>query len=103
MKYFNILGTTGIELSVGGSMRVYKSALLAFLADNLASNDLGGFKKSFSFFFRCCHTCLAPQDTMHNKYVSEAYDKQNETEHLQYLNMLDGPTSSHYFKTYRIN
>ena len=88
-------------------MRVYKSALLAFLADNLASNDLGGFKKSFSFSFWCCCTSLATQDTMHNKHVSETYDKadkQNETEHfLQYLNMLDCPTSSHYFKTYRIN
>jgi len=99
----NILAMTGIEVSVGGSIRVYKGALLAFLADNLASNDLGGFKKSFSFSFWCCCTCLATQDTMHNEHVSKAYDMQNETEHLQYLNMLDGPTSSHYSKTYGIN
>ena len=45
----NTLATTGISLSVGGVARMFKGALLAFLADNLASNELGGFKKSFSF------------------------------------------------------
>ena len=41
----NILSTTGISLTVHGVSRTFKGALLAFLGDNLASNDLGGFKK----------------------------------------------------------
>ena len=45
----NTLSTKGIIVS--GVSRTYKGALLVFLADNLASNDLGGFKKSFSFAF----------------------------------------------------
>ena len=99
----NILATNGIKVSTGGSTKIYKGALLAFLADNLASNDLGGFKKSFSFSFRFCRTCLVTQDTMHTGYVSEAYDMRNEIEHLTYLQMLEGAASSHYSKTYGIN
>ena len=47
-------GLTGISVSVHGMPRQFKGVLLAFLADNLAANDLGGFKKSFSFSFCCC-------------------------------------------------
>ena len=46
----NSLTTIGITVSVHGVPRTFKGALLAFLADYLASNDLVGFKKSFSFF-----------------------------------------------------
>ena len=49
-------GLTGISVSVHGMPRQFKGVLLAFLADNLAANDLGGFKKSFSFSFCCCRT-----------------------------------------------
>ena len=34
----------GVTISCNGSSRTYKGALLAFLADNLASHALGGFK-----------------------------------------------------------
>ena len=39
----NTLTTTGISVSVNKVPRIFKGGLLAFLADNLASNDLGGF------------------------------------------------------------
>ena len=39
----NILSSTGISISVNGVKQTFKGALLSFLADNLASNDLGGF------------------------------------------------------------
>ncbi len=45
----NSLATTGITISTNGNDRNYKGALLAFLADNLASNDIGGFKSLFLF------------------------------------------------------
>lgn len=47
----NILSTTGIEVNVDGIIKVHKGAVLAFLADNLASNDLGGFKSPFHLLF----------------------------------------------------
>lgn len=48
------LYNTGITIQFGGKDEVWKGALLAFLADNLASHELGGFKESFSFARRFC-------------------------------------------------
>ena len=51
-------------MSVHGAPCVLAGALLAFLIDILASNDLGGFKKSYSFAFCSCHTCIVTRDTL---------------------------------------
>ncbi|XP_065902216.1 uncharacterized protein [Dysidea avara] len=72
----NILATEGIVMPIDGVNQVFKGALLVFLADNLASNDLGGFKKSFSFSYRCCHTCLVTQTSLSFNFYSEAYKKE---------------------------
>jgi hypothetical protein len=47
----NTLSTKGISVTVCGTTRKFKGALLTFLADNLASNDLGGFKNPSPFLF----------------------------------------------------
>jgi len=52
------LATDGISVSVNGVERTFKGALLAFLADNLASHSIAGFKESFAFSLRICRTCL---------------------------------------------
>ena len=97
------MATTGLSVSVNGTSRVFKGALLAFLADNLASNDLGGFKKSFSFSFRCCRTCLATRDTLSSHYISDNYEMRSTHSHNNQCSMLSGPTTSHFSKTYGIN
>ena len=99
----NILATTGISINIDGLHKNFKGALLAFLADNLASNDLGGFKKSFSFSFRCCRTCLVTHDTLSSIFISDGYERRSMDTHLQHISLLDGPTGSHYSKTYGIN
>ena len=99
----NTLATTGMSIYVHGSLRQFKGALLAFLADNLAANDLGGFKKSFSFSFRCCRTCLVTQDTLTSSFTSSGFELRTEDKHLEQCQNLDGPTASHYSKTYGIN
>lgn len=99
----NTLSTTGISLSVQGIPRMFKGALLTFLADNLASNDLGGFKKSFSFSFRSCRTCFVTRDTTTSSFVSEGFEKRENSVHRSQCEMLDGPTAAHYSKTYGIN
>ena len=38
----------GVSVRFAGKNEVWKGALLAFLGDNLASHELGGFKESFS-------------------------------------------------------
>lgn len=99
----NTLSTTGISLSVQGIPRMFKGALLTFLADNLASNDLGGFKKSFSFIFHSCRTCFVTRDTTTSSFVSEGFEKRENSVHHRQCEMLDGPTASHYSKTYATN
>ena len=99
----NTLATTGMSIYVHGSLRQFKGALLTFLTDNLAANDLGGFKKSFSFSFRCCRTCLVTQDTLTSSFTSSGFELRTEDKHLEQCQNLDGPTASHYSKTYGIN
>ena len=48
----------GINITIDGNQRNFKGGLLCVLADNLASNLLGGFKESFSFSYRFCRSCL---------------------------------------------
>ena len=99
----NILSTTGIEVNVDGIIKVHKGAVLAFLADNLASNDLGGFKKSFSFAFRIGRTCLATETTLSSHFYSEAYEKRDDVRHDQHLREINEGETNHYSKIYGIN
>lgn len=97
----NLLTTTGIEIA--GMNHVFKGGLLAFLADNLASNDLGGFKKSFSFAFRYCRTCLCTNESASDSFVSESFPKRSDAIHKNHLKLLDGPAGDQFSKTYGIN
>ena len=96
LRDVNTLSTTGLSLHVCGVQRTFRGALLAFLGDNLASNDLGGFKKSFSFSFRCCRTCFVTRDTLASNFTSEAFDKRDDEIHQRQCEMLEGATASHY-------
>ena len=99
----NILATKGFNVCIDGSERLFKGALLTFLADNLASNELGGFKLSFSFSFRFCRTCLIKHDEIAEKYTCDSLVKRSQSNHEQQCKQLVGPTKSHYSKTYGIN
>ena len=50
IRDLKILATQGVNIQLGGSKRTYQGA---FLADNLASHMLGGFKESFAFLCVC--------------------------------------------------
>ena len=95
----NVLSTSGITV-LG---RTFKGALLTFLADSLASNQLGGFKKSFSFAFRWCRTCLVSKNSLSNSFVSDDFDCRTKQDHLKHLESLTGPSAAHFSKTYGIN
>lgn len=99
----NTLATTGVSVNINGSCRTFKGALLTFLADNLASNQLGGFKESFSFSFRYCRTCLMTQNSLFSSFASEGYEARNKADHLKHLQSLNGPAAAHFSKTYGIN
>ena len=58
VKDLNMLSTEGISISKSGEPVIIKGGLLAFLADNLASHEVAGFKESMSFALRFCRSCL---------------------------------------------
>ena len=99
----NALANTGVTVTIRGVSRTFKGALLTFLADNLASNDLGGYKKSFSFSYRFCRTCLVTHDTLSRYFTSDLYTKRDMNTHLACIDEVEGDNTGHYSKTYGIN
>ena len=67
------LSSDGMTVSLRDKTLNFKGALLTFLADNLASHTIGGFKESFSKTFRFCRTCLATHDQAKQNFLSEAF------------------------------
>ena len=99
----DVLATTGVTVPIKGSERTFKGALLVFLADNLASNFLGGFKLSFSFSFRCCRSCLVTNDKLSSSFFSDKFVRRSKEKHEDHCKALEGPLGNHYSKTYGIN
>lgn len=79
----NVLGTTGITVTVNGEAKVYHGALLAFLADNLASHSIGGFKESMSFAKRFCRTCLTDKNDSYDHFTEEEFQLRSPSEHIR--------------------
>ena len=90
--YCNKLATTGVSVCVKSVNRVFKGALLTFLADNLVSNELGGFKLNFSFSFHCCRTCLVVHADMSKEFNSNGVLLRDLSSHKNQCKQLKGPT-----------
>ena len=73
IKDLNTLTTQGINVNIGGYQHNFKGGLLCFLADNLASNLLGGFKESFSFSKRFCRTCMVKTKSYKDNFLSNNF------------------------------
>ena len=58
-----------LEVCVGNNSEKSEVALLAFLADNFAAHQIGGFKESMSFAHRICHSCMATTDKAQNNFT----------------------------------
>ena len=103
IKDLNLLTSRGISVNVKGILRTFRGGLLCFLADNAASNALGGFKESFSFSFRFCRTCLATKDSFREHFLPHLFMKRTDTNHKNHCAEIQGPLQDHYSKTYGIN
>ena len=97
------LTNDGINISVDGIDYHYKGALLAFLADNLASHSIGGFKESMSFAFRFCRSCMTTHAKSQRHFVASKFQLRSPQEHARQCVQLDGPLRNHYSKIYGIN
>ena len=69
----NKLSSSGIEITRDGRKHRYKGALIAFLADDLASHTVGGFKQSMSFAKRFCRSCMATKGEACKKFRAEEF------------------------------
>jgi len=92
----NTLASSGVTVEMEGTSKTIKGALLAFLAYNLASNELGGLKKSFSCAFHWCRTCLVTTNSIFCSFVSHDFELRTSGAHLQHLQNINGPAISHY-------
>ena len=54
VRDINKLTESGITVNIDGTDRTFHGALLAVIADTLASHQLGGFKGSMSWALRIC-------------------------------------------------
>lgn len=57
-------------------------ALLAVIADTLASHQLGGFKGPMAWALRFCRSCMATKDTIRN-FVEEKFELRTPAEHVK--------------------
>lgn len=99
----NVLSTTGLEVEIGGVKHTFRGALLAFLADNLASHGLGGFKMSFSFSFRSCRVCMATVSGYSSSFCHRDFEERTDEKHHKQCDELEGPLKDHYSKIYGVN
>lgn len=97
------LSTDGIKVLFRDREEVFQGALLVFLADNLAANELGGFKRSFSFSYRYCRSCMMTNDQLTSSFSSGDFSVRTVSEHEKHCQLLAGPAGTHYSKTYGIN
>ena len=97
------LESIGIPIKIKSEVKVFRGALLLFLADNLASHALGGFKESFSFAIRICLTCNATKDNYKTTFRSKQFELRTMDQHKSQCSLLFGPAQSHFSKVYGIN
>jgi hypothetical protein len=64
-----VLQTTGINLSVEGQSHLRLGSIATVSADNLASHEIGGFRRCFSSG-KLCRSCMVSYDVM-KQFVSE--------------------------------
>lgn len=74
VRDINKLTESGITVNIDGTDRTFHGALLAVIADTLASHQLGGFKGSMSWALRICRTCMATKDTIRLNFVEESFE-----------------------------
>lgn len=85
------LHEVGVTINVSGSIEVWKGALLAFLADNLAAHELGGFKESFSFALRFCRSCLTDKECSQKHFREDQFTIRDRISHGQQCCRLNSP------------
>ena len=90
-----VLACDGVVInSPAGEERQY-GALVAFLADNLASHGVGGFKESMSFARHFCRACMTDKEMARSNFIEENFTLRKPDEHQrQCLEIEEDPSLS---------
>ncbi len=104
VKDINELNQSGVLVQINEqSSKVYNIALLAFLADNLAAHQLGGFKESMGFVLRICRSCMATRNSSQRNFRETDFELRTDIEHKRQCELLTGPMQSHNSTSFGIN
>ena len=99
-----ILATSGISVVCrSGAARTFKGSLLAFLADNVASHAIGGFKGSFSRSYWFCRSCMATHSQASSNFVALVSQPRTPDSHKHHCSLLKGVLQEHHSCTYGVN
>ena len=85
IKDLKILETSDIEINE--KLRL-KGAVSYFVADNLASNSIGGFVESFNQKVQYCRFCTSSNDYIQNNFVENATSLRSNASQTKSLNEL---------------
>ena len=103
VEELNKLAISGIEVLRNGTKKLYKGALVAFLADNLASHTVGGFKQSMSFARHFCRSCMATKDESRKHFTAENFQSRTPEEHEVMCTEVISDTTGEKSTNYGIN
>ena len=90
-------------LSVGNENRIFFGGHIAFLADNLAAQSLGGFKQSLSFALRICRSCFVTRTLSKTCFTEESCTLRTTESHFQRCQLLTGPLKEHFSIIHRLS
>uniref|UniRef100_A0A1X7TKY7 Uncharacterized protein n=1 Tax=Amphimedon queenslandica TaxID=400682 RepID=A0A1X7TKY7_AMPQE len=103
VEELNKLALSGIEVLRNGTKKMYKGALVGFLADNLASHTVGGFKQSMSFARHFCRSCMATKDESRKHFTAEKFKSRTPEEHEVMCTEIISDTTGEKSTNYGIN
>ena len=103
VRDINKLTESGVIVNIDGTNRTFHGALLAVIADTLASHQLGGFKGSMSWALRICRTCMATKDTIRSNFVEENFELRTPAKHAVQCDSLQLEDSARNLIKYGIN
>ena len=89
------------DASVGGELRTFRGALLAFLADTLAAHAVGGFKGSMSFALRICRTCMITSEQIKECFLESSCTLRTPTSYFEQCSLLSGALEGTLLKDIR--
>uniref|UniRef100_A0A1X7T706 Uncharacterized protein n=1 Tax=Amphimedon queenslandica TaxID=400682 RepID=A0A1X7T706_AMPQE len=101
IESIQILESSGVEFIVKGNKRHLKGTLCLAIADNPASQALGGYKMLASALRKCRH-CLAVDSEIQTKFFAEEFEPRTKETHSHHIRLLQGPLHDHVSTTYGI-